>query len=99
MATFVLLSKLTAEGRKTIKERPARIGEVNKEVEALGARVKAQWAVLGGYDFVTILDAPDVETVAKVSVELASRGTVEIVSMPAMEMDVFVKGLGKPKKK
>jgi uncharacterized protein with GYD domain len=99
MPTYVLLSRLTAEGRKTIKERPNRIAEVNKEVEQLNARVKAQFAVLGPYDFVTILDAPDNETVGKVSVELCSRGTVEIVSMPAMAIESFTRGLGKPKEK
>ncbi|MCL5067708.1 MAG: GYD domain-containing protein [Thaumarchaeota archaeon] len=95
MATYVLLSTLTAEGRKTVKERPTRITEVNKEIERYGAKVVSQFVVLGPYDFVSILEAPDNETVARVSAELGSRGTVQIVSMPAMSVENFTKGLNK----
>ncbi len=87
MPIYVLLSVLTPEGRRTIKERPARVGEVNKEVEEFGAKVISQYALLGQYDFVTILEAPDNETVARVSAELGSRGTVQITSLPAMSLD------------
>ncbi len=92
MATYVLLSTLTPEGRKTVKQRPSRITEVNKEIEGYGAKVISQYVVLGAYDFVTILDAPDNETVARVSAELGSRGTVQITSLPAMSVDGFIKG-------
>lgn len=93
MPTYVLLSTLTPEGRKTVKERPNRITEVNKEIEKLGAKVVTQYAVLGPYDFATIIEAPNNETVARVSAELGSRGTVQILSMPAMSIDTFSKGL------
>jgi uncharacterized protein with GYD domain len=93
MATYVLLSTLTPEGRKTVKERPSRITEVNKEIERYGAKVVSQHIVLGAYDFVTILEAPDNETVAKVSAELGSRGTVQIMSLPAISVENFIKGL------
>ena len=86
-----MLSTLTDEGRKTIKSRPQRIQEVNKEIEAFGARVIDQYAVLGLYDFVTILEAPDNETIARVSVELGSRGTVQLMSFPAFTVADFVK--------
>jgi uncharacterized protein with GYD domain len=99
MPVFVLLSRVTSEGRKTIKENPGRISEVNREVEAFGARVLAQYAVLGPYDFCTILDAPDAETVARVSVELSSRGTVEITSRPAIEVERFTASFKKKGKK
>ena len=62
MATYIMLSTLTDEGRKTLKERPERLQEVNREIEAMGARVTQQYAVLGGYDFINILEAPDNET-------------------------------------
>ena len=91
MGTYILLSTLTDEGRKTIKSRPQRIQEVNKEIEAFGARVIDQYAVLGLYDFVTTLEAPDNETIAKVSVELGSRGTVHLMSFPAMTIADFIK--------
>jgi len=90
MPTYILLSTLTAEGRKTIKERPERIKEVNKEIEIFGAKVVSQYAVLGPYDFVNVVEAPNNEAIARVSVELGSRGTIEIMSMPVIPIDEFV---------
>lgn len=94
MPTYVLLSSLTDEGAKTIKERPARIQEVNREVERLGVTVRSQFAVLGPYDFVSIVEAPDNATIARVSAELASRGTVRVMTMPAIPVEEFVGQLG-----
>jgi len=90
VATYILLSTITEEGAETIKENPDRIKEVNKEVEALGVRVLSQYAVLGPYDFVTVVEAPDNETVARVSAELAARGTVKIMTLPAIPIDAFI---------
>ena len=94
MATYILISSLTDEGRKTLKERPERLGEVNKEVESMGGRITAQYAVLGEFDFVTVLEAPSNEAVAKISVELGSRGTLQITSIPALSISAFVDILG-----
>lgn len=93
MAIYIALSTLTDEGRKTIKQRPSRIKEVNKEIEAMGIKVLQQYAVLGPYDFITLLDAPDNEAVMKMSVELGSRGTVHLMTMPAISVDEFIKTL------
>ncbi len=90
MATYIMLSTLTDEGAKTIKERPGRIKEVNREIEALGVKVVAQYAVLGLYDFVNIVEAPDNETVARVSIELGSRGSVKIQTLAAIPIDEFI---------
>lgn len=90
MPTYILLSTLTAEGRKTIKERPERIKEVNKEIEAFGAKVISQYAVMGPYDFVNVVEAPNNEAIVQVSVELGSRGTVEIMSLSATPIDDFI---------
>lgn len=90
MAVYILLSKLTAEGRKTVRENPSRIQEVNKEIEAFGVKVLSQYATLGPYDFVNIVDAPDNKTVVKVSVELGARGTVEITTLPTLTLADFV---------
>ena len=90
MATYIMLSTLTDEGRKTLKERPERLQAVNKEIESMGARVTAQYAVLGGYDFVNIIEAPSNEVVARLAVELGSRGTIQITTLPAIEVDDFV---------
>lgn len=91
MPQYVVLSNLTDEGRKTIKENPGRILDVNKEVESMGIKIVKQLAVLGPYDFISILDAPDNEAVMKLSVELGSRGSVHMLTLPAMSVDEFVK--------
>src|SRR5919197_3492562 len=75
MPTYIMLSTLTPEGVQTVKNNPQRIREVNRELEQLGATVKAQWATLGHFDFVNIVEAPDEKTMARVSLELGSRGT------------------------
>ncbi|MBM2826239.1 MAG: hypothetical protein HW403_303 [Dehalococcoidia bacterium] len=93
MATYIMLSKLTSEGRRTVKERPLRITEVNEEIEHMGARVVAQYAVLGPYDFISVLEAPDNETIARVSVELGARGTIEIMTLAAIRVEEFQEGL------
>jgi len=90
-----LLSRLTPKGRETLKERPERIREVNKEVEAFGVKVLEQYAVLGPYDFVNIVEAPDNDAIFRMSVELGSRGTVEIMSMPATTIDKLIESLKK----
>ncbi|MGH7842101.1 MAG: GYD domain-containing protein [Candidatus Binataceae bacterium] len=89
MAIYVMLSNLTDEGRKTLKERPERLKEVNQEIEKMGARVVTQYAVLGGYDFINIVEAPSNEVIARISVELGSRGTIQLTTLPAMTIDAF----------
>jgi uncharacterized protein with GYD domain len=93
MPTFVLLSTLTPEGVQTVKNNPTRIREVNKEVEQLGATVTAQWATLGRFDFVNIVEAPDELTIARVSLELGSRGTAKYESLVAIPVDDFIAAL------
>jgi len=95
MPRYILLSTLTCDGVKTVKERPYRIEEVNKEIETYGVKVVDQYAVLGPYDFVTILEAPDNAAVTKVSVDLCSRGTIKIISLPATPTNEFVSNLKK----
>ena len=93
MATYIMLSTLTDEGRKTVKMRPERIKEVNKELEKMGVKVIAQYAVLGPYDFVNVVEAPDNETISKVSVELGSRGTVQLMTLVAIPIEEFTNKL------
>ncbi len=89
MSTYIMLSRLTDEGRKTLKARPERLAEVNKEIETMGGRVTGQYAILGPYDFVNVVEAPSNEVIARISVELGSRGTIEITTYPAMNIDTF----------
>lgn len=93
MPTYILLSTLTPEGVQTIKNNPQRIREVNREIEQLGATVKAQWATLGQYDFVNVVEAPDEGTIARVSLELGSRGTTRYETMTAIPVDDFIASL------
>lgn len=90
MATYIMLSTLTDDGRKTLKERPERLNEVNKEIEAMGARVTLQYAVLGGYDFINVIEASSNEVMARLSVELGARGTIKVTTLPAMAIPTFV---------
>ncbi|HBG93549.1 MAG: GYD domain superfamily [Nitrospirae bacterium GWF2_44_13] len=93
MASYIIMSTLTDEGRKTIKEKPNRILEVNKELEKMGVKVKQQFAVLGPYDFVNIVEAPDNETVMRMSIELGARGSVHLITLPAIPVEEFIKKL------
>ncbi len=93
MGKYIMLSTLTDEGRKTVKMRPERIKEVNTELEKMGVKVLAQYAVLGPYDFINILEAPDNETIARVVIELGARGTVQIVTLSAIPIDSIEKRL------
>lgn len=91
MPTFIMLSTLTDDGAETVKANPDRIREVREELEQqFGIRIVAQYAVLGPYDFVNIVEAPDNETIARVSVELGARGTVKLMTMPAIPIDDFI---------
>ncbi len=87
----MILSNLTDEGRRTIKQKPERILEVNKEIEAMGIKILKQYALLGSYDFVNIVEAPDNETVMKMSVEIGSRGSVHMTTLPAILVEAFIK--------
>ena len=93
MPTFIMLTRLTPEGVQTVKNNPSRIQEVNREIEAVGASVKAQWATLGEYDFVNVVEAPDEKTMARVSLELGSRGTARYESLAAIPIDDFISSL------
>jgi uncharacterized protein with GYD domain len=93
MATYIMLTTLTDEGRKTIKQNPNRIKEVNKEVEAMGVKIVAQYAVLGPYDFINILDAKDNKMVTRVAIELGARGTLQTLTMSALTLDEFISSI------
>lgn len=90
MPVYVALSRLTEEGSRTIKNNPERIKEVNKDVEAMGVKILAQYALLGQYDFVTVLEAPDNDTIVRMSVEIGSRGSVQLQTLPAVPIDQLI---------
>ena len=90
MPTYILLSTLTPEGVQTVKNNPSRIREVNREVEQLGATVKAQWATLGQFDFINVVEAPDEKTIARVSLELGSRRTAKYETLTPIPVDDFI---------
>ena len=90
---FILLSTLSQQGVQTLKSNPERLRQVNQDVEELGAKVLHQWATLGAFDFVNIVEAPDVETIAKISVALGARGSTRIQTLPALEIEEFLRTL------
>jgi uncharacterized protein with GYD domain len=90
MPTYILLSRLSQQGVATLKANPARLLEVNRDVEELGARVLHQWATLGEFDFVNVIEAPDTATVARVSIALGARGSTKIETLPALTIDELV---------
>jgi uncharacterized protein with GYD domain len=95
MPIYIMISTLTDDGRKTIKKHPDRIEEVNREIENMGAKVLAQYALLGQYDFLSIIDAPNNEAISRISIELGARGTIQIMTLPAIPVDEFIEKMTK----
>ena len=90
MAVYIMLSNLTDEGRKTIKNQPDRILEVNEEVEEMGGKILSQYAILGPYDFITIIEAVDNTTISKIALELSSRGTLQTITFSAISVEEVI---------
>jgi uncharacterized protein with GYD domain len=88
-----MLSSLTAQGVQTLKSNPDRLREVNRDVEELGARVVQQWATLGPFDFVNVVEAPDAQTIARVSVALGARGSTKVQTLQALDIDEFLRAI------
>jgi uncharacterized protein with GYD domain len=93
MPIYILLSTLSTQGVQTLKSNPDRLLEVNRDVEELGARVLHQWATLGEFDFVNVVEAPDLITVAKISVALGARGSTKIETLPALDVGELLTAL------
>ena len=97
MKTFLLLSTLSPQGLQTLATTPERLFEVNREIERIGGRVVRQWALLGAYDFLSIVEAVDERAMAKITAELGSRGSVQFETLPALTMDELADALeGRP---
>ena len=90
---FILLTTLTQQGIQTLKSNPERLRQVNQDVEELGCRVLHQWATLGEFDFVNVVEAPDIATVARVSVALGARGSTKVQTITALEIEEFLAAL------
>ena len=93
MPLYVMFTRLSSEGRKSMMNNPQRAFEVNKEVEAMGAKIVAQYVLLGNYDFINILEAQSNEAIARVASEIGSRGTLEPITMAAITMQDYVREL------
>jgi uncharacterized protein with GYD domain len=93
MPIFILLSNRTAQGVQTLKSNPDRLKAVNKDVEELGAKVLHQWATLGPFDFINVVEAPDAATIARVSVALGARGSAKLQTLQALEIDELLAAL------
>jgi len=93
MAIYIMFTTLTDEGRKTLKANPQRIKEVNKEVEEMGGKILAQYAILGEYDFINIIETVGNTTITKIALELGSRGTLQTTTMAAIPVDDLIASL------
>jgi len=93
MPLYILLTTLSTQGVQTLKANPDRLREVNRDIEELGARVLHQWATLGEFDFVNVVEAPDIATVAKISISLGARGSTRIETLPALTIDELLASL------
>ena len=93
MAIYILLSRLSQQGVTTLKSNPDRLREVNRDVEELGAKILHQWATLGEFDFINVVEAPDTATIARVSVTLGARGSTKIETLPALTIDELLASL------
>ena len=93
MPKFVMLSTLGPEGAATLVSTPERLRQVNEEVEAMGVKVLEQYALLGNYDFLNIIEAPDEKAIARVAMTLAARGTVKTTTLTAIPIEEFITGL------
>ena len=93
MPTYLMLSTLTEKGTQTLNANPARLREVTRDVEELGARVLHQWASLGEYDFVNVLEAPDDATIARISLKLGARGSAKFETLPLLEIEALLSSL------
>lgn len=94
MPKFVMLSTLGPEGSARLRENPQRLKEVNADVESMGVKVLAQYALLGNWDFLNILEADDELTMARLATTLASRGTLKTLTLTAIDIDDFIVALG-----
>jgi len=90
---YLMLTTLTEKGVQTLNSNPGRLREVNRDIEELGARIRHQWASIGEYDFVNIVEAPNDITLAKISVMLGARGSSRIESLPLLEVDEVLAAL------
>ena len=90
MAIYIMMTTLTDEGRKTLKNNPERIREVNKEVEQMGGKILAQYAILGPYDFINVIEAAGNTSISKIALELSSRGTLQTTTLAAIPIDDLI---------
>jgi uncharacterized protein with GYD domain len=90
MPKYLMLTNLTDEGRKSLEQNPELITEINKEVELMGVKVIAQYALLGPYDFVNIIEAPRDEIAAKLAIRLSAKGTMQPLTLPAMTVEELI---------
>jgi len=97
MSVYLMLTTLTDAGRKAMQEDPETLRELNKEVEFMGVKILDQYALLGQYDFVNILEAPSNEVIAKLAIRLSARGTTQTMTLAAITLDDLIAALKKDK--
>lgn len=95
MGIYLMLSTLTTEGRKVIRDKPEKIEEVTEKAERMGVKIISQYALLGPYDFMNILKAESEEVIMKLAIELTAGGKMEVLTLPAIHIDVYLESMKK----
>ncbi len=90
MSVYLMLTTLTDAGRKALQEDPEILKGINKEVEYMGVKILTQYALLGQYDFVNIVEAPNNEAVAKLAIRLSAKGTTQTLTLAAISIDDLI---------
>lgn len=90
MPTYLLFSTLSPQGLQTLQMTPERLFEVNREIESAGVRVVEQYALLGAYDMLSVVEAPDRDAVMRISADMAARGSAQVETLSVVPIDEFV---------
>ena len=93
MPVYMMLTTLTDTGRKALQEGPEILRGFNKEVEFMGVKMLDQYALLGQYDFVNIVEAPSNEVVAKLATRLSAQGHFSTLTLAAITLDSLIETL------
>ena len=94
MATYFMLFNYTQQGVQNVKESPARIEAAKKLLRDMGAEVKASYLMMGRYDTIFIVEAPNDETAAKGALAISSKGNVRSETLRAFTEDEYKKMIG-----
>ena len=87
MATYIVLSRFSDQGIRGVEDSPKRADAFKALAKKAGATVRELYWTLGGYDMVTIIEAPDVETITAIGLSVGKLGNVRTETLRAFDRD------------